>query len=139
MLPTYLPHFLDEEPASEDQPIFFGGINVPATQVALFRHTPACSTRLTASGFCKAAARSGMASGRIWEKLQFPPFRGRRSAGKGSKSSRLVSQPRPARSAVFVGSTCWPGSVKSSSENLAFLCTPFFKEKIPWILFFLPQ
>ena len=28
MLPTYLPHFLDEEDASPDQPIFFGGINV---------------------------------------------------------------------------------------------------------------
>ena len=24
MLPTYLPHFLDEEPASEELPIFFG-------------------------------------------------------------------------------------------------------------------
>ena len=27
MLPTYLPHFLDEEPAGGEQWIFFGGIN----------------------------------------------------------------------------------------------------------------
>ena len=26
MLPTYLPHFLDEENVAEEQPIFFGGI-----------------------------------------------------------------------------------------------------------------
>ena len=28
MLPTYLPHFLDEDSATGDEPIFFGGINV---------------------------------------------------------------------------------------------------------------
>ena len=28
MLPTYLPHFLDEEPAADELPIFFCGINV---------------------------------------------------------------------------------------------------------------
>ena len=41
MLPTYLPHFLDEEPASEELPIFFGGINVYLQhKFSLFRHTP---------------------------------------------------------------------------------------------------
>ena len=28
MLPTYLPLFLDENPATQELPIFFGGINV---------------------------------------------------------------------------------------------------------------
>jgi len=41
MLPMYLPLTLDEEPASPDSPIFFGGINVYLQQkFALFRHTP---------------------------------------------------------------------------------------------------
>ena len=41
MLPTYLPHFLDEENATPDQPIFFGGINVYLQhKFSFFRHTP---------------------------------------------------------------------------------------------------
>jgi len=41
MLPMYLPLTLDEEAASPDSPIFFGGINVYLQQkFALFRHTP---------------------------------------------------------------------------------------------------
>ena len=47
MLPTYLPHFLDEEPASEDQPIFFGGINVYCNTSSLFFVTH----RLARQGF----------------------------------------------------------------------------------------
>ena len=41
MLPTYLPHFLDEEDANPEQPIFFGGINVYLQhKFSLFRRTP---------------------------------------------------------------------------------------------------
>ena len=41
MLPMYLPQILDEEPADEDQPIFFGGINAYLQlKYSFFRHVP---------------------------------------------------------------------------------------------------
>ena len=41
MLPMYLPHVLDEEPADEEQPIFFGGINAYLQlKYSFFRHVP---------------------------------------------------------------------------------------------------
>ena len=52
MLPTYLPHFLDEEPASEDQPIFLRYQWYLNTSSLFFVTHPLGSTRLlTASGF----------------------------------------------------------------------------------------
>ena len=41
MLPMYLPHVLDEVPADEEQPIFFGGINAYLQlKYSFFRHVP---------------------------------------------------------------------------------------------------
>ncbi len=79
VLPTYLPHFLDEEAVAEDQPIFFGGINVYLQhKFSLFRHTPAwfdwildCKWLLR-----KAAARSGMTSSKDLGEITISTFRG---------------------------------------------------------------
>ena len=79
MLPTYLPHFLDEEPASEDQPIFFGGINVYLQhKFALFRHTPAWLDKAFDSKWLlrKAAARSGMTSSKDLGEITISTFQG---------------------------------------------------------------
>ena len=79
MLPTYLPHFLDEEPASEDHPIFFGGINVYLQhKFALFRHTPAWLDKAFDSKWLlrKAAARSGMTSSKDLGEITLSTFRG---------------------------------------------------------------
>lgn len=79
MLPTYLPHFLDEEPASPDQPIFFGGINVYLQhKFALFRHTPAWLDRAFDSKWLlrKAADRSHMTSGKDLGEITLSTFRG---------------------------------------------------------------
>ncbi len=61
MLPMYLPRFLDEDPVSDDMPIFFGGINVYLQhKFSLFRNTPAWLDRFFDSKWLlrKAAARS---------------------------------------------------------------------------------
>ena len=63
MLPMYLPLTLDEDSASPDAEVFFGGVNVYLQQkFALFRHTPRWLDRLlNARGLLKIAARqSGM-------------------------------------------------------------------------------
>ena len=79
MLPTYLPHFLDEEPASPDQPIFFGGINVYLQhKFAIFRHTPGWLDRAFDSKWLlrKAADRSHMTSGKDLGEITLSTFRG---------------------------------------------------------------
>ena len=79
MLPTYLPHFLDEEPASKDHPIFFGGINVYLQhKFSLFRHTPAWLDKAFDSKWLlrKAAARSGMTSSKDLGEITLSTFRG---------------------------------------------------------------
>jgi glycosyltransferase involved in cell wall biosynthesis len=79
MLPTYLPHFLDEEPASADHPIFFGGINVYLQhKFALFRHTPEWMDKIFDNKWLlrKAAARSGMTSSKDLGEITLSTFRG---------------------------------------------------------------
>ena len=79
MLPTYLPHFLDEEDANPDQPIFFGGINVYLQhKFSLFRHTPKWIDKAFDSKWLlrKAAARSGMTSSKDLGEITLSTFRG---------------------------------------------------------------
>ena len=79
MLPTYLPHFLDEEPAAEELPIFFGGINVYLQhKFSLFRHTPAWMDKALDSKWLlkKAAAKSGMTSSKDLGEITLSTFRG---------------------------------------------------------------
>ncbi|MAK45727.1 MAG: hypothetical protein CMI24_00480 [Opitutae bacterium] len=79
MLPTYLPHFLDEEDASPDQPIFFGGINVYLQhKFSLFRHTPKWIDKAFDNKWLlrKAAARSGMTSSKDLGEITLSTFRG---------------------------------------------------------------
>jgi glycosyltransferase involved in cell wall biosynthesis len=79
MLPTYLPHFLDEELAAEELPIFFGGINVYLQhKFALFRHTPAWLDKAFDSKWLlrKAAAKSGMTSSKDLGEITLSTFRG---------------------------------------------------------------
>ena len=79
MLPTYLPHFLDEEAVAEDQPIFFGGINVYLQhKFSLFRHTPAWLDRVFDCKWLlrKAAARSDMTEGKDLGEITLATFRG---------------------------------------------------------------
>ncbi|MEC9123737.1 MAG: glycosyltransferase family 4 protein [Verrucomicrobiota bacterium] len=79
MLPTYLPHFLDEKPASADQPIFFGGINVYLQhKFALFRRTPGWLDKAFDNKWLlrKAAARSGMTSSKDLGEITISTFRG---------------------------------------------------------------
>ena len=79
MLPTYLPHFLDEEPAADELPIFFGGINVYLQhKFLLFRHTPAWMDKALDSKWLlkKAAAKSGMTSSKDLGEITLSTFRG---------------------------------------------------------------
>ena len=79
MLPTYLPHFLDEEPASEELPIFFGGINVYLQhKFSLFRHTPAWLDKALDNKWLlkKAAGRSGMTSSKDLGEITLSTFQG---------------------------------------------------------------
>ena len=79
MLPTYLPHFLDEEDANPDQPIFFGGINVYLQhKFSLFRHTPKWIDKAFDNKWLlrKAAARSGMTSSKDLGEITLSTFRG---------------------------------------------------------------
>tara|TARA_Y100001968_G_C19383764_1_gene731709 strand:+ start:208 stop:1503 length:1296 start_codon:yes stop_codon:yes gene_type:complete len=79
ILPTYLPHFLDEDPVSPDQPIFLGGINVYLQhKFPLFRHTPEWVDRAFDSKWLlrKAAERSGMTSGKDLGEITLSTFRG---------------------------------------------------------------
>ncbi|SVE22655.1 uncharacterized protein METZ01_LOCUS475509, partial [marine metagenome] len=80
MLPTYLPHFLDEEPVSPDQPIFFGGINVYLQhKFSLFRHTPAWLDRIFNGKWLlrKVAQRSGMTAGKELGEITLSTFQGK--------------------------------------------------------------
>ena len=79
MLPTYLPHFLDEKSASDDQSIFFGGINVYLQhKFSLFRHTPAWMDKAFDNKWLlrKAAARSGMTSSKDLGEITISTFLG---------------------------------------------------------------
>ena len=79
MLPTYLPHFLDEKSASANQPIFFGGINVYLQhKFSLFRHTPAWIDKAFDNKWLlrKAAARSGMTSSKDLGEITISTFLG---------------------------------------------------------------
>ena len=79
MLPTYLPHFLDEKSASDNQPIFFGGINVYLQhKFSLFRHTPAWMDKAFDNKWLlrKAAARSGMTSSKDLGEITISTFLG---------------------------------------------------------------
>jgi glycosyltransferase involved in cell wall biosynthesis len=63
MVPLYLPPALDEAAASENAPLFYGGINVYLQQkVGLFRHTPRWADRFfdTPPLLQSAARRAGM-------------------------------------------------------------------------------
>src|ERR1051326_4565964 len=65
LVPLYLPMVLDEERASPDVPLFYGGINVYLQQKSgVFRGTPRAIDRLLDSpAILKAAAvRAGMTS-----------------------------------------------------------------------------
>jgi glycosyltransferase involved in cell wall biosynthesis len=79
MLPTYLPHFLDEKPASDNQPIFFGGINVYLQhKFSLFRHTPAWMDKAFDNKWLlrKAAARRDMTSSKDLGEITISTFLG---------------------------------------------------------------
>ena len=79
MLPTYLPHFLDEEPVDEDEPIFFGGINVYLQhKFSLFRHTPQWIDKAFDNRWLlrKAASRSGMTSSKDLGEITLSTFKG---------------------------------------------------------------
>ena len=79
MLPTYLPHFLDEADVTPDLPIFFGGINVYLQhKFSLFRHTPKWIDKAFDNKWLlrKAAARSGMTSGKDLGEITLSTFRG---------------------------------------------------------------
>lgn len=65
LVPMYLPLTLDEQPATPEAPLFYGGVNVYLQQKsALFRHTPRWVDRLLdAPGLLKAAgSRAGATS-----------------------------------------------------------------------------
>lgn len=79
MLPTYLPHFLDEEPVSGEEPIFFGGINVYLQhKFSLFRHTPSWIDKAFDNPWLlrKAASRSGMTSSKDLGEITLSTFKG---------------------------------------------------------------
>ena len=79
MLPTYLPHFLDEDSATGDEPIFFGGINVYLQhKFSLFRKTPLWIDKAFDNKWLlkKAAARSGMTSSKDLGEITLSTFRG---------------------------------------------------------------
>ena len=79
MLPTYLPHFLDEDAAVPDQPIFFGGINVYLQhKFSFFRYTPKWIDKAFDNKWLlkKAASRSGMTSSKDLGEITLSTFRG---------------------------------------------------------------
>lgn len=79
MLPTYLPHFLDEDSATGDEPIFFGGINVYLQhKFSLFRKTPHWVDKAFDNKWLlrKAAARSGMTSSEDLGEITLSTFKG---------------------------------------------------------------
>jgi len=78
MLPTYLPHFLDEENVAEEQPIFFGGINVYLQhKFSLFRHTPEWLDKALDCKWLlrKASERSGMTSSKDLGEITISTFK----------------------------------------------------------------
>ena len=93
MVPLYLPPALDEASASENAPLFYGGINVYLQQkVGLFRHTPRWADRLFDSPTMLkgAAKRAGMTQAHELGDLTVSMLRG--EDGKQAKElDRLVS------------------------------------------------
>jgi glycosyltransferase involved in cell wall biosynthesis len=79
LMPLYLPLALDEPPATEDPPLFFGGVNVYLQQKsALFRGSPRWLDRLFDSpALLRAAAkRAGMTQARELGELTLSMLRG---------------------------------------------------------------
>ena len=80
VLPTYLPHLLDETSAVKNSPIFFGGVNVYLQhKFRLFRKTPYWVDRLLNSKALLrwAANRSGMTSPRDLGEITLSTFGGK--------------------------------------------------------------
>ena len=81
MLPMYLPHILDEEPADEDQPIFFGGINAyMQLKYSFFRHVPKWLDKVLDSrpllGKVAKAQKGNMTAGREISEMALSTFQG---------------------------------------------------------------
>jgi glycosyltransferase involved in cell wall biosynthesis len=81
MLPMYLPHILDEEPADEDQPIFFGGINAYLQlKYSFFRHVPKWLDKVLDSrpllGKVAKAQKGNMTAGREISEMALSTFQG---------------------------------------------------------------
>ncbi|MGV3721372.1 MAG: glycosyltransferase family 4 protein [Actinomycetota bacterium] len=79
LVPMYLPLTLDQAPASEGVPVFYGGVNVYLQQkLSLFRHTPRWLDKvLDAPGLLgMAAQRAGMTSGRELGEITLSMLRG---------------------------------------------------------------
>jgi glycosyltransferase involved in cell wall biosynthesis len=93
MVPLYLPPALDEAAASENAPLFYGGINVYLQQkVGLFRHTPRWADRFfdTPPLLQTAARRAGMTQAHDLGDLTVSMLRG--EDGRQVKElNRLVS------------------------------------------------
>ena len=111
-----------------------------STSSPFFVTHPLGSTRLLTDKWLlrKAAARSGMTSSKDLGEITISTFLGEDGPlGKKCKEFSIGFASKVRRSTVFVdGDVGWDRK-KFSSGNWAFLCSPFFKEKIPfWILFF---
>lgn len=81
MLPMYLPQILDEEPADEDQPIFFGGINAYLQlKYSFFRHVPKWLDKVLDSrpllGKVAKAQKGSMTAGKEVSKMALSTFQG---------------------------------------------------------------
>lgn len=79
LVPMYLPLTLDQPPASEGVPVFYGGVNVYLQQkLSLFRHTPRWLDKLLDSPglLGMAAQRAGMTSGRELGEITLSMLRG---------------------------------------------------------------
>jgi glycosyltransferase involved in cell wall biosynthesis len=95
MLPMYLPHVLDEAPADEDQPIFFGGINTYLQlKYSFFRHVPKWIDKVLDSkpllGKVAKAQKGNMTAGREISKMALATFQGEK--GPLSKEFRHLVQ-----------------------------------------------
>ncbi len=80
VLPTYLPHLLDEPSSAKQTPIFFGGLNVYLQhKFRFFRKTPQWVDQLlNGKGLLRwAANRSGMTSARELGEITLSTFRGK--------------------------------------------------------------
>ncbi len=102
LAPMYLPHFVDEESATQDEPLFFGGVNVYLQQKSgFFRHAPRWIDRFFDSPAVlrQAASRSSMTSARDLGELTLSMLQG--ADGRQAKElHKLVTwlaslEPRP--------------------------------------------